>query len=101
VGDGHHRAKAALATGLTEIDAEVMPGTRRDALLYALSANRVHGLKRSNADKRHAVLLILADAEWRTWSDASSPIPRVWTQDGGVGEGGTGELPQFVSSRRR
>jgi hypothetical protein len=56
-------------TGGTEIRAEVRPGTERDALLYSISANATHGLPRSNADKRKAVALLLADAEWSQWSD--------------------------------
>jgi hypothetical protein len=67
--DGCHRVLAALQAGLTEILAEVHPGTQRDALLFALTANGTHGLPRSNADKRKAVALLLADAEWGQWSD--------------------------------
>ena len=29
-----------------------------------------HGLSRTNADKRHAVMLLLNDEEWVTWSDS-------------------------------
>jgi len=67
--DGCHRVRAALKAGLTEILAEVHPGTQRDALLFALSANTTHGLPRTNADKRKAVACLLADAEWSQWSD--------------------------------
>jgi hypothetical protein len=35
----------------------------RDAILYAVGANASHGLKRTNRDKRNAVLL-LKDLEW-------------------------------------
>ena len=45
------------------------PGTERDALLFSISCNGAHGLPRTNADKRKAVLLLLADAEWGQWSD--------------------------------
>jgi hypothetical protein len=69
VGDGFHRILAARQAGLTEIVAELRPGTERDALLYSISANTAHGLPRSNADKRKAVALLLADAEWSQWSD--------------------------------
>jgi hypothetical protein len=69
VGDGFHRVLAARQAGLTEIEAEVHPGTQRDALMYSISANSAHGLPRTNADKRKAVLLLLADAEWSQWSD--------------------------------
>jgi len=41
---------------------------QRDALLYSISFNAEHGLPRTNADKRKAVRLLLADAEWGQWS---------------------------------
>jgi hypothetical protein len=36
----------------------------RGPLLHAVGANARHGLRRTNADKRRAVELLLADAEW-------------------------------------
>lgn len=53
--DGFHRVEAAKALGLGEIAAEVREGGFEDALRYALGANAAHGLRRSNADKRHAL----------------------------------------------
>ena len=44
-------------------------GVRRDAILFSVSANATHGHRRSNADKRRAVLTLLADVEWAGWSD--------------------------------
>ena len=44
--------------GLCFHSAEVRPGTQRDALLYAISANSAHGLARTQADKRKAVALL-------------------------------------------
>ncbi len=67
--DGYHRVLAARKSGLTEIKAEIHQGTQRDAILYGISANSAHGLRRTNADKRKAVQLLLADAEWSQWSD--------------------------------
>jgi hypothetical protein len=67
--DGFHRVAAAHRVGLTVIPAEVRAGSRRDAVLFSAGANATHGLRRSNADKRCAVQIMLADAEWRTWSD--------------------------------
>lgn len=69
LGDGCHRVLAARLAGLTEIAAEVRPGTRRDAILFGISANNTHGLPRTNADKRKAVQILLEDAEWSQWSD--------------------------------
>jgi hypothetical protein len=67
--DGFHRVKAAAQTGQDAITAIVHQGGQREALLHAVGANDTHGLRRSNADKRKAVLTLLADEEWRQWSD--------------------------------
>ena len=67
--DGKHRLEAARSLGYLTIDCDVRSGTPRDALLYALGANVSHGLRRTNADKRHCVLIVLNDAEWGLKSD--------------------------------
>ena len=67
--EGFHRVGAAEAAGFSEIEADVRPGTRRDAILHSLGANSDHGLRRTNADKRHAVTIMLEDEEWSGWSD--------------------------------
>jgi hypothetical protein len=67
--DGFHRRQAAEVLGLTEIAADVRPGTLRDAILFSVSANAGHGMRRSNDDKRRAVTTLLADPEWARWSD--------------------------------
>lgn len=67
--DGFHRIEAARQAGLNKIDADVKSGTQRDAILFASGANAAHGLRRTNADKRRAVLILLEDAEWSQWSD--------------------------------
>lgn len=67
--DGFHRLAAAKAAGRTTIHEDITPGTLRDAILYSLSANSKHGLRRSNADKRRAVQTLLDDSEWGSWSD--------------------------------
>jgi len=70
VADGCHRVAAARAAGLTEIDAITKTGSRRDAQLFAITdANHDHGLHLTNADKRRLVEILLADEEWRQWSD--------------------------------
>ena len=66
--DGRHRLEAARRIGQKEIMADVRKGSRRDALLYAVGANAAHGIRRSNADKRKAVQLLLDDPEWRQWA---------------------------------
>jgi hypothetical protein len=67
--DGFHRLIAAETIGRTEIAADVRGGTRRDAILYAVGSNTAHGLKRSNRDKRNAVMILLKDPEWSQWTD--------------------------------
>jgi hypothetical protein len=66
-GDGFHRLEARLQAGHEDILADVGPGDRRAAILHALTCDR--NLPRTNSDKRKAVELLLADAEWRAWSD--------------------------------
>lgn len=69
--DGFHRYHGARLAGLKAVYEEITPGTRRDAILFSLSANSKHGLKRSNADKRKAVKTLLDDAEWSAWSSSA------------------------------
>lgn len=69
--DGFHRVAAAQRVGFREIGVELKAGNARDAMLYAVGANATHGLKRSPADKRRAISLLLADSEWSQWSDRS------------------------------
>lgn len=59
--DGFHRLLAHINAGKTEIDAIVHEGGMHEALAFALQANRLHGLRRSNADKINAVRLALKD----------------------------------------
>jgi len=59
--DGFHRFFGAKKAGLLDINADVRKGSRKDALWFAAGANRSHGLKRSNSDKRHAVELALRE----------------------------------------
>jgi hypothetical protein len=67
--DGFHRIAAAKLALIGKISANVLNGPRRDALLYSVGANTSHGLRRSNADKRRVVEIVLADSEWVKWSD--------------------------------
>jgi len=54
--DGFTRYYASELAGKTKLGCEVKTGTRSDAIWYACSANKAHGVRRSNADKRKAVL---------------------------------------------
>jgi uncharacterized ParB-like nuclease family protein len=68
--DGFHRVKAAHQIGREEIAADVRQGSRRDAILHSVGANAQHGLRRTNEDKRRAVMTLLRDDEWKQWPDA-------------------------------
>lgn len=57
--DGYHRHAAAKKVGASSISAEIRTGSKEDALRFALSANATHGLRRSQADKRRAVITAL------------------------------------------
>jgi hypothetical protein len=58
--DGFHRHAAGIKAGLVEMLCNVQAGTLEDACWHAIGANGVHGLPRTNADKRNAVLAALA-----------------------------------------
>ena len=67
--DGFHRLEAWRRLGRDEVPADVRQGDRRRAILHSVAANSAHGLRRTNEDKRRAVLTLLEDAEWSQWSD--------------------------------
>lgn len=69
LGDGRHRQLARGSLALPDVECLVGTGGRRAAFLCALGANSDHGLPRTNADKRRAVVMALADEELRMWSD--------------------------------
>src|SRR5947209_5388495 len=68
--DGYYRVQASKMAGKSEIEVEIRQGSQRDALLFAVGSNALHGLRRTNADKRRVVTLLLLDPEWGTWSNA-------------------------------
>jgi hypothetical protein len=57
--DGFHRFMAAQRNQFRDIDADVRPGTKEDALWFALGANKTNGKRLTEADKTHAVELAL------------------------------------------
>jgi hypothetical protein len=59
--DGFHRIHAAVRNGATHIECDVRKGSKLDALKFALGCNAHHGLRRTNADKRHAVGMALRE----------------------------------------
>lgn len=69
LGDGFHRVAAAVKLGHKNVRADIRPGGLREARLFAIGANVTHGVRRSNADKRLAVQLLLDDSEWGAWGN--------------------------------
>ena len=67
--DGFHRYFAHQKAGHNKILADVFEGNKRDAIFHTVSANSTHGKRRTNADKRKAVLTLLKDNEWSRWTD--------------------------------
>jgi hypothetical protein len=67
--DGFHRYSACKDAGFESILANVIDGTKRDAVLFSKGANADHGFPRSNAVKRQVVTDMLNDEEWAKWSN--------------------------------
>ena len=67
--DGFHRCRAHELAGKSEIECHVHKGGEREARLFSVGCNAAHGLRRTSADKRHAVTLLLLDPEWTKKSD--------------------------------
>lgn len=67
--DGFHRFYASQRLRRTVVSVAMHIGTKRDAILYSLGANSTHGLRRTSADKRKAVNIMLADEYWSQWSN--------------------------------
>jgi hypothetical protein len=87
------------------VDADVFEGTRRDAVLYAVGANAKHGLRRTNADKRYSVKLLLSDPEWREKRSNRWIAEKCAVDEGLVrkikGESGSGaDCPQLNGKRK-
>ena len=61
--DGFHRLFGYKAADRAALPCDIRAGTQRDAILFACGANSAHGLRRTNADKRKAVTMLLADPE--------------------------------------
>jgi hypothetical protein len=67
--EGFHRVAGAKVAGLGTLSAEIREGTVRDARIHSCGANVTHGLKRSRADKRNAVMICLNDDELKKQSN--------------------------------
>lgn len=72
--DGFHRMEAYSRTEYDTIECDVREGNGADAILFGAGANAKHdqaGLYRSNADKRHAVVMVFQAlaAKNESWTD--------------------------------
>lgn len=67
--DGFHRYFGAKQADRATLPVVLHKGTKRDAILFAAGANAEHGLRRSQEDKRKAVMALLKDEEWGAWTD--------------------------------
>jgi len=67
--DGFHRLQAFKTRKIKRCDCIAHQGGQRAAILWSVGANGKHGLRRSNDDKRKAVMTLLGDQEWSKWSN--------------------------------
>lgn len=70
--DGFHRVNGAKEAGRERISVNLHQGTLLDAIEFAASANASHdksGMRRTNADKRRSVEMLLATEKWAGNSD--------------------------------
>lgn len=67
--DGFHRVAAMKSNGLLEIEVEIKEGGVRDAKLFAIGANNLHGRNMSFDEIRNNIIEMLKDEEWGQWSD--------------------------------
>jgi hypothetical protein len=73
--DGFHRLMAAKRTWPDQpIDTEVLQGTQSHAQWHSFAANQVHGLRRTNEDKRRAVQAALTHPNGAKLSDAQIAV---------------------------
>jgi len=69
--DGFHRYYAHLKRGLNSIQAVVIFGSERDAMIHSAGANRLSIKPPTDADRKKAVMMLLEDEEWRSKSNLS------------------------------
>lgn len=68
--EGFHRYHAYQQAEITHVRVVIKTGGLREAILQSLGSNADHGKRRTNADKRRAVEMMLKDAEWNDWPQA-------------------------------
>jgi hypothetical protein len=67
--DGYHRLLAHKRAEKVSILCNVVQGTLRDAVFHSTGVNTDHGMRRTYADKRKAVMTLLDDFEWEGMSN--------------------------------
>ena len=67
--DGYHRLLAHKRAEKVSILCNVVQGTLRDAVFHSTGVNSAHGMRRTYADKRKAVMTLLDDFEWEGMSN--------------------------------
>lgn len=67
--DGFHRYMASQRNAFVDIVADVRPGTKEDALWFALGANKANGHQMTQNDKRHAVNMAIS-----VWPERSAAV---------------------------
>jgi hypothetical protein len=68
--DGYHRFHAHKKAGKAGVTCDVVNDTFTNAVLKAASVNSTHGMRRTYADKRKAVMTLLDDFDWQRWSNS-------------------------------
>lgn len=76
---GFHRRNAYEAAGLSKMPLRVHAGTRLDAVIHSASADATHGLRRSDGDKRAAVLMLLREFPDRSTEWLASTARVSWS----------------------
>jgi len=67
--DGYHRLLAHKRAEKVSILCDVRPGSITDAIFHSTGVNTSHGMRRTYADKRKAVMTLLDDFEWERMSN--------------------------------
>lgn len=69
--DGFHRYFAHQRAGIVSIEAEVINGTKDDAILFSFGANKARGLSMTTQDYRNIIARMLNHPEWSKWTQAT------------------------------
>lgn len=67
--EGFHRCESHIENGFNVMPLEIRSGTREDAIKHSAGANSEHGERRTTADKKHAVEMILDLKDCKQLSD--------------------------------